>query len=48
MVMDTFGCTPKFIAENEAAGEGADEELFRRGRHDQGRAGQANEIMAPT
>ena len=40
MIMDTFGCTPKFIAENEGGRQGADQELFRRTRDDQDRAGQ--------
>ena len=40
MVMDTFGCTPKFIAENEGGGEGAGEELFRGAGDDQERPDQ--------
>jgi NitT/TauT family transport system substrate-binding protein len=37
MVMDTFGCTPKFLADNAGAAQGAGQRLFRRAGHDQGR-----------
>ena len=32
MVMDTFGCTPKFIAENDTAVKALVEELLRCAR----------------
>ena len=37
MVMDTFGCTPKFIAENDAAVKALVKSYFDAARHDQGR-----------
>ena len=38
MVMDTFGCTPKFLAENPQAAKALADCVLRRRRHDQGRA----------
>ena len=40
MVMDTFGCTPKFIADNKAAIARIVEELLRGARHDRQGAGE--------
>ena len=40
MVMDTFGCTPKFIAENEAAVKALTKSYFEAARHDQERPGE--------
>jgi len=37
MIMDTFGCTPKFLADNR---EGAGRQLFRGRRHDRKGPGQ--------
>jgi NitT/TauT family transport system substrate-binding protein len=34
MVMDTFGCTPKFLADNPKAAKALAESLLRRARHD--------------
>ncbi len=35
MVMDTFGCTPKFIADNEAAVKALTKSYFEAVEHDQ-------------
>ncbi len=35
MIMDTFGCTPKFLADNPKAAQALDEQLFRGARDDQ-------------
>jgi NitT/TauT family transport system substrate-binding protein len=40
MVMDTFGCTPKFIADNEAAVKALTKSYFEACRHDQERPDQ--------
>ena len=40
MVMDTFGCTPKFLSENPKAAQGAGRQLFRGARHDRQGPGQ--------
>ena len=40
MVMDTFGCTPKFLTENPKAAQGARRQLFRGARHDRQGPGQ--------
>ena len=37
MMMDTFGCTPKFLADNPKAAQGAGRRLLRRAGDDQGR-----------
>ena len=37
MVMDTFGCTPKFLADNPKAAQALADELLRRARDDQAR-----------
>ena len=37
MVMDTFGCTPKFLAENPKAAKALADSYFEARRHDQGR-----------
>jgi NitT/TauT family transport system substrate-binding protein len=34
MIMDTFGCTPKFLAGQSEGGAGARQQLFRSGRDD--------------
>ena len=34
MIMDTFGCTPKFLADNPKAAQALAEQLLRGGRHD--------------
>ena len=38
MVMDTFGCTPKFLAENPKAAKALADSYFEAVEHDQGRA----------
>jgi hypothetical protein len=48
MVMDTFGCTPKFLAENPKAAKALADELLRRARPDQGRAEELRPSWAPT
>ena len=45
MVMDTFGCTPKFLADNPKAAQGAGRRLLRRGRDDQKEPKKSFEIM---
>jgi NitT/TauT family transport system substrate-binding protein len=47
MVMDTFGCTPKFLAENPKAAK-AWPTLLRRAGDDQGRPQEALPSWAPT
>jgi NitT/TauT family transport system substrate-binding protein len=45
MVMDTFGCTPKFIAENEAAVKALTKSYFDAVAMIKAEPGKANEIM---
>ena len=46
MVMDTFGCTPKFLADNPEGRQGAGRQLLRGGRDDQARSrSKTYEIM---
>ena len=40
MIMDTFGCTPKFIADNPKAAKALTDELFRRARFHRPGSGQ--------
>ncbi len=40
MIMDTFGCTPKFLTENPKAAQGAGRQLFRGCRPDRKGPGQ--------
>ena len=49
MIMDTFGCTPKFLADNPEGREGAGRQLLRGGRHDrEGARRRASRSWAPT
>jgi NitT/TauT family transport system substrate-binding protein len=45
MIMDTFGCTPKFLADNPKAAQGAGRQLLRGAGHDQSRPEEGFEIM---
>ena len=45
MVMDTFGCTPKFIADNEAAVKALIKSYFDGARHDQADQAKSYGIM---